>query len=92
VFSLALSLVTGNVGGTTKKVIASAVIFVGVAVGNIVGPYAFIESGESTTLRLYVSTDIFAEAPTYTTGIVVCMISRIAEVCLPFVRSNHADD
>jgi hypothetical protein len=46
VFSLALSLVTGNVGGTTKKVIASAVIFVGVAVGNIVGPYAFIESGE----------------------------------------------
>lgn len=47
VFSLALSLVTGNVGGTTKKIIASAVIFVGVAVGNIVGPYAFIESGMS---------------------------------------------
>lgn len=56
-FSLALSLVTGNVGGTTKKVIASAVIFVGVAVGNIVGPYAFIESGESTTLRLCVITE-----------------------------------
>jgi hypothetical protein len=80
------------VGGTTKKVIASAVIFVGVAVGNIVGPYAFIESGESVTQRLYVRADTFAEAPTYTTGIVVCMISRIAEVCLPFVRSKQADD
>jgi len=82
VFSLALSLVTGNVGGTTKKVIASAVIFVGVAVGNIVGPYAFLES----------------EAPTYTTGIVVCMISRIAEIVvilllrLAFVIPNRNRD
>lgn len=47
VFSLALSLVSGNVGGNTKKMIASATIFVGVAVGNIVGPYAFLAEGES---------------------------------------------
>lgn len=53
VFSLALSLVSGNVGGNTKKMIASAVIFVGVAVGNIAGPYAFIARGESSQRELF---------------------------------------
>ena len=38
VFVLALSLVSSNVGGITKKTLASAAIFLGVAVGNIVGP------------------------------------------------------
>lgn len=64
VFVLALSLITGNVGGTTKKVLASAAIFLGVATGNIVGPYSFLSS----------------EAPVYKTGIIVCMASRSAEV------------
>lgn len=64
VFVLALSLVSGNVGGTTKKVLATASIFVGVAVGNIVGPYSMLAS----------------EAPHYHTGIVVCMCSRAAEI------------
>ncbi|WVQ69236.1 uncharacterized protein L199_007453 [Kwoniella botswanensis] len=64
VFVLALSLVSGNVGGTTKKVLASAAIFLGVAVGNIVGPYSFLTS----------------EAPVYRTGIIVCMASRAAEI------------
>ncbi|WRT64798.1 uncharacterized protein IL334_001732 [Kwoniella shivajii] len=64
VFVLALSLVSGNVGGTTKKVLASAAIFLGVAVGNIVGPYSFLAS----------------EAPVYRTGIIVCMASRAAEI------------
>jgi hypothetical protein len=76
--------VTGNVGGTTKKIIASAVIFVGVAVGNIVGPYAFLESGRSETLYAIFygrSLTRSPEAPRYTTGIIVCMASRIAEVC-----------
>ncbi|ORY34305.1 major facilitator superfamily domain-containing protein [Naematelia encephala] len=63
VFVLALSLVSGNVGGTTKKTLASAAIFLGVAVGNIVGPYAFLSK----------------EAPVYLTGIIVCMSSRCAE-------------
>lgn len=36
VFVLALSLVSGNVGGTSKKALASAAIFLGVATGNIV--------------------------------------------------------
>lgn len=64
VFVLALSLITGNVGGTTKKVLASAAIFLGVATGNIVGPYSFLDS----------------EAPVYRTGIIVCMASRAAEI------------
>lgn len=34
VFVLALSLVAGNVGGTTKKTLASAAIFVGMSLGN----------------------------------------------------------
>lgn len=80
VFVLALSLVSGNVGGTTKKVLTTAckfqkplyvqvrtyisAIFLGVAAGNIVGPYSFISS----------------EAPIYRTGTIVCMASRAAEV------------
>ncbi|KAK1922842.1 major facilitator superfamily domain-containing protein [Papiliotrema laurentii] len=63
-FVLGLSLVSGNVGGSTKKVLASAAIFIGVAVGNIIGPYAFIDS----------------EAPGYHTGIIVCMVSRVCEI------------
>lgn len=44
--------------------VASALVFIGVGLGNIIGPYAFFES----------------EAPRYTTGVIVCMVSRIAEV------------
>jgi hypothetical protein len=44
-FVLGLSLVSGNVGGTTKKVLSQAAIFLGMATGNIVGPYSFISSG-----------------------------------------------
>lgn len=65
-FSLSLSMVTNNTGGNTKKLLVSAIIFVGVGVGNVVGPYAFINS----------------EAPHYTTGIIVCMASRVAEICV----------
>ena len=81
-FVLALSLISGNVGGTTKKTLASASIFLGVAVGNIVGPYAFIS----------------AEAPTYRTGIIVCMASRCAEIVVIialrvcFVMHNRTRD
>ncbi|ODN94344.1 hypothetical protein L198_05201 [Cryptococcus wingfieldii CBS 7118] len=64
VFVLALSLVSGNVGGTTKKILSSAAIFLGVALGNIVGPYSFLSS----------------EAPIYKTGTIVCMCSRAAEI------------
>ncbi|KAJ7746848.1 MFS general substrate transporter [Mycena maculata] len=58
-FVVGLSLVSGNVGGQTKKALSSAAIFLGVATGNIVGPFLFKES----------------EAPTYITGVVGCMVS-----------------
>jgi len=82
VFVLALSLISGNVAGSTKKSLASASIFLGVAIGNIVGPYSFLAS----------------EAPTYRTGIIVCMCSRAAEVVvilllrICFVRPNKERD
>lgn len=82
VFVLSLSLISGNVGGTTKKLLVSAAIFLGVATGNIVGPYSFLSS----------------EAPVYRTGIIVCMASRSAEVvvCLVlracFVLANKSRD
>jgi len=81
-FVLGLSLVSGNVGGQTKKAIASASIFLGVATGNIVGPFLFKDS----------------EAPTYLTGIVGCMVSRAAEIVVIlifrfiFVRANKRRD
>lgn len=82
VFVLALSLVSGNVGGTTKKLLMSAAIFLGMATGNIVGPYSFLDS----------------EAPVYKTGIIVCMASRSAEVIVVlllracFVIANKSRD
>jgi hypothetical protein len=76
VFVLALSLVSGNVGGTTKKTLASAAIFLGVAVGNIVGPYSFISS----------------EAPVYRTGIIVCMCCRAGEVSSDTIASDFECD
>jgi hypothetical protein len=57
-------LVNSNTGGNTKKLMASAITFVGVGLGNVIGPYAFLDS----------------EKPTYRTGLTVCMASRIAEV------------
>ncbi|TFK46759.1 MFS general substrate transporter [Heliocybe sulcata] len=63
-FVVGLSLVSGNVGGQTKKAIASAAVFLGVAAGNIVGPFLFLDS----------------QAPTYTVGIIGCLISRALEI------------
>ncbi|KAK7021815.1 hypothetical protein VNI00_017259 [Paramarasmius palmivorus] len=63
-FVLGLSLVSGNVGGHTKKAIASAAVFLGVAAGNIVGPFLFFDR----------------EAPTYFTGVIACLVSRALEI------------
>ncbi|KAK1234924.1 hypothetical protein PQX77_001865 [Marasmius sp. AFHP31] len=82
VFVLGLSLVSGNVGGDTKKAIASAAVFLGVAVGNIVGPFLFFDN----------------EAPQYLTGVVACLASRALEIViilllrLVFVISNKRRD
>lgn len=81
-FVVGLSLVSGNVGGQTKKALASAAVFLGVAAGNIVGPFLFKDS----------------EAPKYLTGVVGCMVSRILEIVvilalrIVFVRANNKRD
>ncbi|KAJ7850067.1 MFS general substrate transporter [Mycena olivaceomarginata] len=81
-FVVGLSLVSGNVGGQTKKAMASAAVFLGVAAGNIVGPFLFKDS----------------EAPKYLTGVVGCMVSRILEIFvilalrLVFSRANAKRD
>ncbi|KAG7096489.1 hypothetical protein E1B28_003919 [Marasmius oreades] len=66
VFVLGLSLLSGNVGGDTKKAIASAAVFLGVATGNIVGPFLFLDR----------------ESPTYFTGVVGCLVSRALEIVI----------
>ncbi|KAJ7623484.1 MFS general substrate transporter [Roridomyces roridus] len=81
-FVVGLSLVSGNVGGQTKKALASAAVFLGVATGNIVGPFLFLDR----------------QAPTYITGVVACMVSRILEIVvilalrLVFVLANRKRD
>ncbi|KAJ3986294.1 MFS general substrate transporter [Lentinula detonsa] len=81
-FVLGLSLLSGNVGGQSKKAIASAAVFLGVAIGNIVGPFLFKTS----------------EAPTYYTGVVGCLVSRALEIVIIlilrviFVVSNRRKD
>jgi len=72
-FVVGLSLVSGNVGGQSKKAVASAAVFLGLAAGNIIGPFAFFES----------------EAPAYRTGVIVCMASRAFEVRLPYNYLLH---
>jgi len=79
---MGLSLVSGNVGGQTKKALASAAIFSGLATGNIVGPFLFKDS----------------EAPVYLTGIVGCLVSRALETVIImllriiFVTANKRRD
>ncbi|KAK7454621.1 hypothetical protein VKT23_011374 [Stygiomarasmius scandens] len=81
-FVLGLSLLSGNIGGQTKRAIASAAVFLGVATGNIVGPFLFKDS----------------EAPGYFTGVVGCMVSRALEIVIIlilraiFVISNKRRD
>ncbi|EPQ52012.1 MFS general substrate transporter [Gloeophyllum trabeum ATCC 11539] len=81
-FVVGLSLVSGNVGGQTKKALASAAVFLGVATGNIVGPFLFLDS----------------EAPVYTTGIIGCLVSRALEIVviiilrILFVTANQRRD
>ncbi|PVF94513.1 MFS general substrate transporter [Serendipita vermifera] len=50
-FVLALSLITSNVGGQTKKQLTSAIIWMGACVGNIAGPF-FFKSNQAPSYRL----------------------------------------
>ncbi|TFL04974.1 major facilitator superfamily domain-containing protein [Pterulicium gracile] len=62
-FVIGLSLITSNVGGQTKKQLTSAIIFVGVCVGNIAGPFFFRSE----------------QAPNYPLGIGAILVCNILE-------------
>ncbi|KAH9822856.1 MFS general substrate transporter [Teratosphaeria destructans] len=65
---LALQLPATNVGGYTKRVTATAVVFLAYCAGNIIGPHAFLAS----------------EAPLYQTGIKTCLSCGCGQVGLAF--------
>ncbi|KAM0787871.1 hypothetical protein ACM66B_003923 [Microbotryomycetes sp. NB124-2] len=77
-FVLSLSLITSNVAGTTKRMLVTAAIWVGVCVGNLVGPYLYLER----------------QAPKYQLGIGSLLVANGLEIIviillrLHFIRSN----
>lgn len=79
---VAMQMPATNLGGYTKRVTGTAVVFMAYCVGNIIGPHAFLA----------------AEAPTYPTGckvILACSIGQIfitACLRLLLVRRNKKRD
>ncbi|KAI5363056.1 Putative major facilitator superfamily, MFS transporter superfamily [Septoria linicola] len=79
---IALQLPANNVGGYTKRVTATAFVFLAYCAGNIIGPHCFLAS----------------EAPTYSTGCTVTMCCAAGQVVLSFcirallIRRNKKRD
>jgi hypothetical protein len=65
---VALQMPATNLGGYTKRVTGTAVVFAAYCVGNIIGPHAFLEE----------------EAPTYPTGCIVVLGCSVGQVVLAF--------
>ncbi|CAF3491966.1 unnamed protein product [Fusarium graminearum] len=61
---LAMQMPAGNLGGYTKRMTASAMVFIAYCVGNIVGPHAFLGS----------------EAPLYQTGCITILSCSVAQM------------
>ena len=66
---IALQLPANNVGGYTKRVTSTALVFLAYCAGNIIGPHAFLAS----------------EAPIYSTGCTVTMCCAAGQVVLSFM-------
>lgn len=79
---LALQMPTTNLGGYTKRITASGLVFLAYCAGNIVGPHAFL--GE--------------EAPLYPTGskvMLACSVTQmVLAICLRLllIRRNKKRD
>ncbi|KAF1846060.1 MFS general substrate transporter [Cucurbitaria berberidis CBS 394.84] len=65
-YSMALSLITANIGGYTKRSTVTAIFFISYCTGNIVGPFAFKPS----------------EAPKYQSGIIAILVAYCVEIAL----------
>lgn len=79
VFVLGLSLVSGNVGGVTKKALASGAIFLGVSVGNIIGPFTMTKAPYTAGVTVCMCSRALE--------IVVVLLMRLC-----FVRANRKRD
>ncbi|KAJ5279977.1 MFS general substrate transporter [Penicillium angulare] len=73
-FAMIMSLITANVGGSTKRTTVNALFFVSYCVGNIIGPFSFKSN----------------EAPTYTSGIVAMLVAYCVEIFLLLAFSAYA--
>ena len=67
-FILTLSLITSNMGGQSKKMIVSGIVWFGVCIGNISSPFFYKAE----------------EAPTYTMGIGSLLAANIIELLMLF--------
>ncbi|KAJ5764585.1 MFS allantoate transporter [Penicillium manginii] len=69
-FPLMMSMVSGNIGGFTKKTTVNALSFIAYCAGNIIGPQLFFER----------------EAPSYDSGFIALMVCQAAcfMLCLMF--------
>ncbi|KAI1068379.1 hypothetical protein LB507_004486 [Fusarium sp. FIESC RH6] len=63
---LALQMPSSNLGGYTKRVTGTAVVFAAYCAGNAIGPHAFIAE----------------EAPVYKTGVIVLLARGVAQIVL----------
>lgn len=68
-FVIILSILTGNIPGHTKKVVTNAMIFLGVCVGNIAGPFFYKSE----------------QAPGYSLGIWSMIVANLVEIALMIV-------
>ncbi|KAF9761034.1 hypothetical protein IL306_003975 [Fusarium sp. DS 682] len=61
---LAMQMPASNLGGYTKRITASAMVFIAYCVGNVIGPHAFLGS----------------EAPMYPTGCITILSCSVAQM------------
>ncbi|KAF5564240.1 allantoate permease [Fusarium napiforme] len=61
---LAMQMPASNLGGYTKRITASAMVFIAYCVGNVIGPHAFLGS----------------EAPLYPTGCITILSCSVAQM------------
>ncbi|CAI6032580.1 unnamed protein product [Clonostachys chloroleuca] len=66
---VALQMPAANLGGYTKRVTGTAIVFAAYCIGNIIGPHAFLEK----------------ESPTYPTGCAVVLSCSVGQVSIAFL-------
>jgi hypothetical protein len=66
---VALQMPAANLGGYTKRVTGTAIVFAAYCIGNIIGPHAFLEK----------------ESPTYPTGCAVVLSCSVGQVGIAFL-------